>query len=147
MAHSGGSARRREDWRRRCRALLACFYGLAGILHLAFPRPFLSITPSWVPQPETVVFLTGLAEVSGAVCLLLPCLRRYAGVGLALYAVCVFPANVKHAMDALESAEASLWQWLYHSLRLPFQPVLVWLPLFATGFLMKESADRSSQRR
>jgi hypothetical protein len=39
------------------------------------------------------------------------------------------------------------WQWLYHSLRLPFQPVLVWLPLFATGVLAKEDRTQSSRRK
>lgn len=130
-----------------CRGFLACFYGLAGILHITVPQPFLRITPGWVPEPSAVIMLTGVAEIAGAVGLLLPRMRRYGGFGLALYAVCVFPANVKHAMDALGTGGASPWQWLYHGLRLPLQPVLVWLPLFATGIVAKEGARRSLRRR
>jgi uncharacterized membrane protein len=56
---------------------------------------------------------------------------RYASIALAVYAVCVFPANLKHTHDTLTSTSASPLQWLYHVLRLPLQPFLVWLALFA----------------
>ena len=80
-----------DVWRTRCRVLLAVFYGVAGILHIAIPEPFLTITPAWVPQAEAVILLTGLCEIAGAIGLLVPPLRRYAAIGLALYAVCVSP--------------------------------------------------------
>ncbi|MGE7368355.1 DoxX family protein [Neorhizobium sp. NPDC001467] len=118
-------------WRRRSRLFLALLYGTAGILHLAFPEPFLSIVPDWVPYPEDVVVLTGLCELLGSIGLLLPRLSRYAAIALAVYAVCVLPANLKHAHDSLSGSSASLLQWLYHGARLPLQPFLVWLALFA----------------
>ena len=37
--------------------------------------------------------------VAGAVALLTASLRWWAGVMVALYAVCVFPANIKHAFE------------------------------------------------
>jgi uncharacterized membrane protein len=77
-----------------------------------------------------VILLTGLCEIAGAVGIVTARLQRAAGIGLALYAVCVFPANIKHAIDAL-SGDPSVWEWIYHLLRLPLQPVLIWLPLFA----------------
>lgn len=66
------------------RIALALFYLLAGVLHLAIPRPFLSIVPGWVPFPQTVVFWTGIAEVLGALTLAQPwspSLRKLAGAG------------------------------------------------------------------
>ena len=113
-----------------CAIALAIFFGAAGVLHIALPQPFLRITPDWVPEPERVIFLTGLCEIAGAIGLLAPRARRYAGAGLSLYAICVFPANIKHAYDTL-SGDPSLWQWVYHAMRLPLQPVIVWLALFA----------------
>jgi uncharacterized membrane protein len=74
-------------------------YALAGLLHVIAPEPFLSITPDWVPWAEQVVQLTGVAKIAGAIGLLVPRLRGAAGVGLAVYAVCVYPANIKHAVD------------------------------------------------
>jgi uncharacterized membrane protein len=118
-------------WRRWCRIGLSVFYGLAGVLHLLFPEPFLAITPDWVPEPVRVIQFTGACEIAGALGLFVPGLRRYAGIGLALYAVCVFPANIKHAIDSLSAAVVSPWQWIYHAIRLPLQPLLVWVALFA----------------
>jgi uncharacterized membrane protein len=120
-----------DAWRRRCRFGLFLFYGAAGFLHVMVPRPFLSITPSWVPDAPDVIFVTGLCEIAGAIGLLVPQTRRYAGIGLALYAACVFPANIKHAVTSLTAPDATLWQWLYHLIRLPLQPVLIWIALFA----------------
>ncbi len=120
-----------ERWRLGCAIALAIFFGTAGMLHLALPDPFLRITPAWVPEPQRVIVFTGLCEIAGALGLLFPPTRRYAGMGLALYAFCVFPANIKHAYDTLSGNDPSLWQWTYHVIRLPLQPVIIWLALFA----------------
>jgi uncharacterized membrane protein len=112
------------------RTLLAAAYLAAGILHLAYPAPFLSITPSWVPFPHTVILATGLCEIAGATALFIPKLRWWAGVMLAMYAVCVYPANVKHALDYIETGRGGL-DLRYHIPRLLFQPVIVWWALFA----------------
>ena len=115
------------------RLILAAAYLTAGVLHLAVPAPFLSITPSWVPWPQAVIAATGVAEIAGAVALAgVPRLRRAAAVGLALSAVCVYPANIKHALDAVAASGAGAW-WPYHGPRLAFQPVIVWWALFAGG--------------
>jgi len=114
------------------RWLFAIVYLAAGVLHLAIPDTFLAITPAWVPWPRQVVMATGVCELAGAVGLLTANLRRAAGVALALYAVCVFPANIKHAIDDLAAAQPQLGWW-YHAPRLALQPVLVWGALFAGG--------------
>ncbi|TWF47637.1 DoxX family protein [Neorhizobium alkalisoli] len=119
-----------DVWRTRLTILLAFVFGVGGVLHLLIPKPFLSITPEWVPFPGAVIMLTGLCEIAGAAGLLVPRLRRMAGLGLALYALCVFPANIKHASDSLGGPDPSLWQWFYHFVRLPLQPVIVWAALF-----------------
>jgi uncharacterized membrane protein len=118
-------------WRGRSRIFLAVLYGLAGTLHIVMPLPFLSITPEWVPYPTRVIFLTGLCELAGAVGLAVPKLSRHAAIALALHAVCVFPANLKHAYDTLTAAGASPLEWFYHVFRLPLQAFIVWLALFA----------------
>jgi uncharacterized membrane protein len=127
------------------RALLAAAYGAAGIFHLAVPAPFLSITPAFVPFPRTVILITGLCEIAGAVALFLPRWRWWAGIMLALYAVCVYPANVKHALDYIEHGTGGLNLW-YHVPRLLFQPVIVWWSLFAGGVIDWPFKRRSSFR-
>jgi uncharacterized membrane protein len=124
---------RLETSRLILRVVLGAAYLAAGVAHLRFPGPFLSITPDWVPQPEWVIAATGVAEIVGAVALVaVPPLRRAAAIGLALYAVCVYPANVKHALDAVAVVGPDGW-WPYHAPRLAFQPVIVWWALFAGG--------------
>jgi uncharacterized membrane protein len=109
---------------------LAAIYLVAGIFHLSTPGAFLMITPDWVPFPRQVILTTGLCEIAGAIGLLTRGLRRAAGVGLALYAVCVLPANIKHALDGLPAGQIQLGWW-YHAPRLALQPILVWWALFA----------------
>jgi uncharacterized membrane protein len=114
--------------------VLALAYALAGVLHLAFPHPFLGIMPTWVPAPEAVVMLTGVAELAGAAGLLQPwspALRRAAGWGLALYAVCVFPANIVHFMRDMARPDHGLGL-AYHVPRMFVQPLLVWWALWAS---------------
>jgi uncharacterized membrane protein len=111
------------------RWVMAAFYLAAGIIHIARPQVFLLIMPAWVPFPLPVVVGTGVCEIAGALGLMTPRLRQAAGIGLALYAICVFPANIKHAIDGLPPDQIQL-TWWYHAPRLAFQPVLVWWALW-----------------
>lgn len=114
------------------RWLLAGAFLFAGVAHIAHPGFFLPIVPSWVPSPRETVILTGGCEVAGAAGLLWPRMRWWAAVMLALYSFCVFPANIKHALDYTHIHGLGRG-WLYHGPRLLFQPVIVWWCLFAGG--------------
>lgn len=116
------------------RLLFVVFYAAAGLVHLRSPDAFLPIVPDWVPWPRQVVLVTGWCEFAGAAGLLVPALRRTAGTMLALYAVCVFPANVHHAVAGISVAGLPS-SWWYHAPRLAFQPVLVWGALFCAGVI------------
>jgi uncharacterized membrane protein len=118
--------------RRGARLLLALAYAVVGVIHLKSPQGFLPIMPDWVPFPREVVLATGVAEIAGALGLLIPRLRRAAGWGLAAYAVCVFPANIKHAAEGV-ALGGSVLGWGYHAPRLALQPFLVWWALWAGG--------------
>ena len=119
-----------ELFRTILRWLLAAAYLIAGVLHLASPGIFIPIVPDWVPFPAETVLFTGVCEVAGAIGLLTGRFRYAAGVMLALYAVCVFPANIKHALDGVAIGGNQLGWW-YQAPRLAFQPVIVWWALFA----------------
>ncbi len=125
---------RREVVRDWLRFLLAVAFAFAGIAHLRSPETFLAITPGWVPMPATVIMATGVCELAGAAGLLVPRLRWVAGVMLALYTVCVYPANINHALNDLAVGGSRLGWW-YHGPRLAFQPVIVWWCLFAGGVI------------
>jgi uncharacterized membrane protein len=116
------------------RWVLAVFYGLAGVIHLVKPAPFLTIMPAWVPAPEAVVLLTGVAEILGAIGLVQPFsqrLRQAAGWGLALYALCVWPANINHFIIDMAKADGGLGL-AYHVPRMIAQPVIIWLAIWVS---------------
>ena len=113
---------------------LAAFYVAAGLAHLTAPDQLLAITPSWVPFAPQVIFITGLCEIAGAVALVTKPLRRWAGVALAAYAICVWPANFRHAIDGVQLPYIAN-SWLYHGPRLAFQPVLVWWALYCADVI------------
>ena len=120
----------RPHIRTAARIVLATVFLGAGVLHLMVPEPFVRITPHWVSNPALVVALTGLAELLGAAVLMMPRLRRLGGWALALYVVCVYPANIQHAVNFMPS-DAGLGL-AYHGPRLLFQPVIVWWCLWAS---------------
>lgn len=132
MTTRGGS--RLESWRGPVRLSLAAAYVAAGILHFVFPQALVSITPAWVPEPEAVVYLTGIAEIAGAVALaqpFSPALRRIGGIGLAAYALAVFPANINHMLIDMALDQPKLG-WAYHAPRMVLQPILIWLALWTS---------------
>ena len=102
-------------------ALALGFIG-AGINHFVHPRPYLTMMPPWVPDPEKTNLAAGVAEIAGGVGLLVPPLRRPAGWGLLALLVAVFPANVqvaRHGWPGVKLPPWTLWA------RLPVQPVLL----------------------
>lgn len=111
------------------RWMMAAFYLAAGFVHLDAAPAFLPIVPDWVPAPQAVILATGLCEIAGAVGLLTRRWRWWAGVMLALYAVCVFPANIKHAVEGIQVPQLPS-SWWYHAPRLAAQPIVVWWALF-----------------
>jgi uncharacterized membrane protein len=116
------------------RWVLAAFFVAGGVAHLAVPDEFLKITPDWVPFAPQVIFVTGLCELAGAVALVTKPLRRWAGIALAVYAVCVWPANFKHAFGGVDIPHLSS-SWWYHAPRLALQPVIAWWALFCAGVI------------
>lgn len=124
--------------RRVARWLLAVFYALAGAGHLCFTAAMVRIVPAWVPQPRAVVIATGICELVGAAALLSVRWRRTAGWALATYALCVWPANVQHAIIDL-SHRTGLPIW-YHAPRLALQPLIIWWALWASGAVRLNSA-------
>lgn len=114
------------------RWLLAAFYGFAGYVHVTNPAPFLTIMPGALPWPEQIVLWTGIAELLGAAALVQPFsapLRRAGAIGLALYALCVWPANVNHMLIDMASEDGGLGM-AYHIPRMIAQPVIIWLALW-----------------
>lgn len=118
------------DWPARMRLGMAVAFAMAGIDHLATPERYLAMIEGWLPYPAVIVAATGLCEIAGAIGLLTPRLRRAAGLMLAIYMLCVFPANIANAMRGV-AVEGLPTNPAYYWARLAFQPLFVWWALFA----------------
>jgi uncharacterized membrane protein len=109
---------------RRAVTPVALLFAVAGVLHFASPGFFVRIVPPWVPRAEMAVSLSGVAEMAGAIGLLIPATRIAAGWGLIALLVAVFPANVYMLQQAIAHGASNtelavLW------IRLPLQPLLI----------------------
>jgi uncharacterized membrane protein len=124
---------------------MALFYFVAGVLHLRGPEALLPIMPDWVPAPREVILFTGACEIAGALALVTRPLRWWAGVMLALYAACVFPANIKHAVYDIQLPQLPT-SWWYHGPRLALQPVLIWWPFYSAQIVSWPFARRPSHK-
>jgi uncharacterized membrane protein len=106
-----------------CLWITAAFFVGAGANHFAHPAPYLSMMPSYLPWPDGLIWISGVAEMLGGVGLLLPGTRRSAAWGLIALLAAVFPANVNVALHGWLGVNLAPWiLWL----RLPFQPLFVW---------------------
>jgi uncharacterized membrane protein len=111
------------------RVLLAVAMIYVGVLHFARPGGFVTIVPSYLPAPLTLVLVSGFFEVLGGIGLLVPRVRRAASYGLVALYIAVFPANVNMAVHHLPFGDSPTPEWLL-LLRLPLQIVLIVLALY-----------------
>jgi uncharacterized membrane protein len=110
---------------RLSRRLLAAFWIGAGINHFANPRAYEAIVPpSLQSEKQLVVQASGVAEVLGGLAVLVPSLRRAAGIYLIVVLGAVFPANIYMAREPERFSKIPRWA-LYA--RLPLQPLMaIW---------------------
>src|SRR4051812_48650117 len=78
---------------------LALFFIGAGIAHFVAPGRYLAIMPPYIPWPDSMVMLSGAAEIMGGIAVLFRPVRWAAGLWLIALLIAVFPANI-HATSA-----------------------------------------------
>ncbi|HEY3866391.1 MAG TPA: DoxX family membrane protein [Solirubrobacteraceae bacterium] len=115
--------------RRGARRALAAFFIGSGVNHFVIPGVYKQIVPPGLGDPETLVRVSGVAEVAGGVGMLLPRTRRLAGLGLIALLAAVFPANLHMARNPEKFKKIPAWA-LYA--RLPLQPLMMWWAWRAT---------------
>jgi len=108
---------------RLSRRLLGVFWIAAGINHFVNPRFYEAmVPPSLAGDKQLVVQASGLAEVAGGVAVLVPSLRRLAGMYLVGLLAAIFPANLYMAREPERFSDVPRWA-LYA--RLPLQPLMM----------------------
>jgi uncharacterized membrane protein len=103
--------------------VFAWFMG-GGITHFTNPDFFVSIMPPWISWQLEIVYISGVFEILGAIGILIPVLRQWAGNGLLLLVACVTPANVHMWMNPELFPDVPE---LMLSIRLVIQVILLWV--------------------
>jgi uncharacterized membrane protein len=106
----------------RLRAIIVAIFGGAGVLHFTHESFYTPTVPDALPNPKQIVYASGVAELMGAIGVLIPRTRRLAGKGLLALLVAVFPANINMAVNSDRFKQFPMWGlWA----RLPLQFVLM----------------------
>lgn len=114
---------------------LAGLLAVAGLTHMAYPKPYDRIVPRVLPGPARWwTYGSGVAELAVAAAVAHPRTRRTAATAAAGLFVAVFPANVKMARDWRDHG-ATARRVAYA--RLPLQA-----PLVAWALQVRRSASR-----
>ena len=95
----------------------------SGVTHIVYPAAFLPRLPDTLPLRELLIVLSGVAEISAALGLLLR--LRFAPAYTVLVLIAIWPANWWFAIDQSQNGEvvAAVVAWL----RLPLQlPLIYW---------------------
>jgi uncharacterized membrane protein len=110
-------------WLACARAGLALMFAFTAVSHFTpMKRDLIAMVPPGLPRPDLLVLFTGIAELTGAVGLLVPATRFYAALGLVVLLVVMLPANVSAARRGVllrGRTATSLW------LRVPMQALFI----------------------
>ncbi len=104
--------------------LMGFFYIAVGINHFKDPEWFAQIVPPILPYKIELVYISGFFEIILGILLMVPKTRYYAGIGLILLLILVYPANIYLALTngaAMDTTPLIAWG------RLPFQFVFIGL--------------------
>jgi uncharacterized membrane protein len=102
--------------------LMAAAYTFAGINHFWHPGFYLKMLVGFLPYPEALNYISGVAEILIGIGLVIPATRRFSAWALIALLLAVFPANINMAIhhEQFGLPAAGLY------LRLPVQLLLIW---------------------
>ena len=109
--------------------VMSWFYISAGLLHFTNTNWFLQIVPPYLPLKLELVYVSGFFEIIFGLMLVLPSWRYYAGWGLVLLLIAVYPANIYLAQTngaAMNTSALVAWG------RLPFQFLFIGIAYWYT---------------
>ena len=75
-------------------AFVFLWFMIGGIAHFTNTEFFAAIMPPYIGYHTEIVYISGVFEILGALGILVPRTRQWAGNGLLLLVICVSPANI-----------------------------------------------------
>jgi uncharacterized membrane protein len=108
--------------------IIALFFLSGGIGHFAFTDFFATAMPDYLSYHRELVIISGVFEILGAIGILIPQTRLWAGYGLIALIIAVYPTNINMALHPDKYKDLSV-SFLY--IRLPFQFLFIWFVWWA----------------
>jgi len=106
---------------------MATFYFLGGINHFLQPEFYLPLIPEYLPDKNFLNALAGIAEVVGAIGLLIPQTRKIAAWGIVAMLIAFIPSHV-YFIQIGSCLEGGLCvsTWIGWVRLVLIHPVLIW---------------------
>jgi uncharacterized membrane protein len=122
-----------STWRDSGRVGVVVMFLFTGASHFSSMKyDYAAMIPPPLTGALSVIYLTGLLQIAGAIGLLLTRTRRMAGLGLFLLLVALFPANVYAALnDVSFRGEPPTGIWLRALIQAVFIAVVWWSAVVA----------------
>lgn len=115
------------------RLALAVMLLFTAFGHFKFPEGMVLMMPDFIPAKKALVYITGVMEIVFAIAIMIPKTRYGAGIGLLIFLILIFPANIHASFNTVNIEEANYngpglrYLWF----RIPFQLLLLlWVCLF-----------------
>ena len=81
-------------WKNLGLAVVFAWFMFGGIAHFTNAEFFVAIMPPWIGWHLEIVYISGVFEILGAIGILIPTFRQWAGNGLIALVIAVTPANI-----------------------------------------------------
>lgn len=108
------------------RYIIGGLFLITGILHFVKPQFFLKIMPDYIPYHLAMVYISGAAEILGGLGVIFDQTQVWAGWGLILLLIAVFPANINMTLESVQKSGYTSLFSLATIIRLPLQFVLIY---------------------
>jgi uncharacterized membrane protein len=135
----------RTDYRMAMRHGMAGGFIFTGLDHFLTPERYVPLVPAFLSAyAQELNYSSGVAELAGALGLVvplavyrrfgLPNLRRWAGIGLALFLAAIVIGNINVALQGTQVPGIPLGRWYYWAR--PFlQPIFIIWALYVGGII------------
>ncbi len=102
-------------------------YLAAGINHFAMPEFYYPLIPDYLGNKATLNILSGIAEIAGAIGLMITATRKWAAYGIVAMLIAFLPTHIYMITDAekLQFDGAALPAWAAWVRLLIIHPILI----------------------
>jgi uncharacterized membrane protein len=108
--------------------LMIAVYLAAGINHFRTPEFYYPIIPDYMGHKPLLNILSGVAEIAGAIGLMIPATRKWAAYGIVAMLIAFLPTHIYMITDADKIALAGMQLpvWAAWVRLVVIQPILIW---------------------